>query len=328
MKVFKTNNLSFLDRVRLNNGNDKLKGLFHNLVKLNPEEAANLINDKNLYFCSLFILKPVIDKLEFFNHLSSRNKDALTITTEILKRKASNKESLSFDCNQMNYSTLKWIFETGCFDDGLSNQYDEVLDITAIHLIKSYNDKSVLPVIAEMIFSRYKKGLYIYDLVWAFFESRDPRRLIIFANRMHSTHWMDVELACKLLGFIPGIDINRNNDKFIKYLYIRNWIQENHLFMHYTGESFQQTPNPIPYLVSLEAKYLCKPVPEDSQEPLRILNEDESNLMERFKGLNKDTQILLSTCSFLLYRQNKSTWNKWIHYPVEEQIRIVLGGLS
>jgi len=57
------------------------------------------------------------------------------------------------------------MLETGCINDGLNDQYDEILDITAIFIIKIYRDKTILPIIAEMIFRRYKQGLLVQNMV-------------------------------------------------------------------------------------------------------------------------------------------------------------------
>jgi len=169
--IYDLNTINLLDKRMDDSGEDSIKSFFYQLSKANEKEALNLINDENLHFTSLFVLKHEIEELKLFQKLNIRNRIALRITNEILlsKKNISDVEYLSFGGIQAVHSVLKWMLETGCIKDGLNDQYDEVLDITAIFLIKIYRDKTVLPIISEMIFRRYKQGLLIHDLAWAFF---------------------------------------------------------------------------------------------------------------------------------------------------------------
>ncbi len=170
MYICDLNTINFLDKRMDDSGVDNIRSFFYQLAKENEKEALNLINDENLHFTSLFVLRPEIEELNLFQKLNARNRIALGITNEILssKRNISDVEYLSFDYIQAVHSVLKWMLETGCINDGLDDQYDEILDITAIFLTKIYRDKTVLPIIAEMIFRRYKQGLLIHDLAWGF----------------------------------------------------------------------------------------------------------------------------------------------------------------
>ncbi|NFE31968.1 hypothetical protein EXN65_16205, partial [Clostridium botulinum] len=214
-------------------------------------------------------------------------------------------------------------------NDRLNDQYDEILDITSIFLIKIYRDKTVLPIIAEMIFRRYKQGLLIHDLAWAFFESRGPISLSIISERLQSKELKDVELAQELLSFVPGIGIRENIDIKKQYLSFLDWFGKNNLFLHFTGESFQQTNNPVIYRVVLEAKYLCEPVSIDTGEILRTLSGKECKLIDEFKRLDKNTQKLLSEFSVMLHNNNICKWQYWLECPIEEQIKFArIGGIQ
>nr|WP_208459714.1 hypothetical protein [Clostridium botulinum] len=312
-------------------GVDNIRSFFYQLAKENEKEALNLINDENLHFTSLFVLRPEIEELNLFQKLNARNRIALGITNEILssKRNISDVEYLSFDYIQAVHSALKWMLETGCINDGLDDQYDEILDITAIFLTKIYRDKTVLPIIAEMIFRRYKQGLLIHDLAWAFFESRDPISLSIISERLQSKELKDVELAQELLSFVPGIGIRENIDIKKQYLSFLYWFGKNNLFLHFTGESFQQVKNPVIYRVVLEAKYLCEPVSIDTGEILRILGRKECKLIDQFKRLDKNTQKLLSEFSVMLHHNNICKWQYWLECPIGEQIKFArIGGIQ
>lgn len=256
MYICDLNTINFLDKRMDDSGVDNIRSFFYQLAKENEKEALNLINDENLHFTPLFVLRPEIEELNLFQKLNARNRIALGITNEILssKRNISDVEYLSFDYIQAVHSVLKWMLETGCINDGLDDQYDEILDITAIFLTKIYRDKTVLPIIAEMIFRRYKQGLLIHDLAWAFFESRDPISLSIISERLQSKELKDVELAQELLSFVPGIGIRENIDIKKQYLSFLDWFGKNNLFLHFTGESFQQVKNPVIYRVVFRSK--------------------------------------------------------------------------
>ncbi len=330
MYIYNLNTINLLDKKMDDSGGDSVRSFFYQLAKANKKEALNLINDENLHFTSLFVLIPEIEELELFQELNIRNKIALKITSEISlsKKNILDVEYQSFDYIQAVHSVLKWMLETGCINDGLNNKYDEILDKTAIFLIKIYRDKTVLPIIAEMIFRRYKKGLLIHDLVWAFFESRDPISLSIISERLQSKDLEDEELAQELLSFVPGIGMRENIDIKKQYLYFRDWFGKNNLFLHFTGESFQQTQSPVIYRVVLEAKYLCEPISIDTGKILRVLSGKECKLIDEFKRLDKNTQKLLSEFSVMLHHSNICEWQEWLGYQVEEQIKFArIGGI-
>ncbi|SKC88025.1 hypothetical protein [Maledivibacter halophilus] len=329
--MYSLNSINPLDRIRINEGIDSLKTYFNALAKNNKEEAVNLINAENLYFPSLFVLRNDIDTLGLFYNLNIRNKVSIEITDEILegKKKVSVNEYISSDFAQIAYSVLKWIFETGFSNDGLSNEYDEVLDITAIILTKIYKEKTILPDLADMIFDRNRKGLFNHDLVWAFFESRDPHSLIMIANRLLSRDEKDVELASKLLSFIPGIEKNSIISKEKKYTSFLKWLEENSPFLYFTGQSLQQVNRPITYKIALEAKYLNKNVSVDTGKTLKSLKDEEYMLLNEFNKQDNDTKLLLSNFSNILHAKNKSIWEEWIQYPISRQIAIakaMMGG--
>lgn len=330
MYIYDLNTINLLDKRMDDSGVDSIRSFFHQLTKTNEKEALNLINDENLHFASLFVLKPEIEELKLFQKLNIRNRIALRITSEILlsKENISDVEDLSCDYIQAVHSTLKWMLETGCINDGLNDQYDEVLDITAIYLTKVYRDKTVLPIIAEMIFRRYKQGLLIHHLAWAFFESRDPISLSIISERLLSKELKDIELAQKLLSFVPDIGIRNKIDIKEQYLSFLDWFGKNNLFLRFTEECFQQTNNPVIYRVVLEGKYLCEPISIDTGKILRTLSSKECKLIDEFKRLDKNTQILLSEFSVMLHHNNIYKWQHWLKCPIEEQIKFArIGGI-
>lgn len=317
-----------LDRVRHDRGNDGLRDYIKQLAQKDRGKAIDLINEEELSFTSLFVLRDEIQQLEFFDQMNIKNKIALEIVDETLKEY---KVELSPSDMVSNFiqnvrTALKWMLTTGAFDDGMSDEYDEVMDVTAILLVKVYKDKGILPLLADMIFKRYKMGTCIHDLAWAFFEGKEPYSLILIGNRLRSREIKDVELACKLLGFIPGVDVKSSVDGETQYFGFFNWIEENRPFLYFTGESFQQKNSPTPYVVVLEAKYLCKVISIDTGKSLEPLTREEDELLSSFDKQDDDTKTLLSNYSFRLHYDDVNGWNMWLHRPIETQIKIAKAG--
>lgn len=328
MSIDNLNIVSFFDKTRHDNGISKLKIVFNELIKNNIEKALNLINDENLHFASLFLLKSDIKKFNLFSKLNLRNRIALETVNDILTKKISDIEYLSDEYIRKTHLTLKWILETGFIDDGIDNKYDKVLDTVAALLTMAYKDKTILPILVNMIFERYKKRLLIHDLIWAFFESRNPETLTLIAKYLRSSKLEEFELACKLLNFVPGIDIDNKENKEEQYKLFTNWFEENYLFFYFTGESFQQTSHPKPYIVVLEAKYICESVSVDTGKILKTLSKEDEELLNRFRELEYENKILLSDFSYKIYGQNKHFWKKWLNYPITDQIKIAKNGIG
>lgn len=221
-----------------------------------------------------------------------------------------------------DYPALKGMFERGISQQWLSDKDNEVLDRTAILLTRVHGDKTILPNIVDMIFYRNREGLFTHDLIWAFFEAKDPFSLMLIANYLGSAEDKDVILARELLDFVPGIDMTsgKNSRKqYIKFLY---WLEENYPFLYFTGESFQRTSRPIPYVVDLEAKYLQKAVSIITGKPLAPFTEKENHLLVDFTNLDEEDKLLLSKFSFKIYHENIYLWNSWIAKSITGQISI------
>ena len=158
-------------------------------------------------------------------------------------------------------------------------------------------------------------------MLWAFFEAREPNSLILIANHLLSPHANEVALSRNLLKFVPGIDMNTHTNPHKQYVDFLNWIKENSLFLYYTGEGFQQTFDPIPYVVVFEAKYLCKGVSVSTGKILEVLTDKEYAQLNMFNRLDHDKKKLLANFSYYLHQKDINFWNSWILYPISEQIR-------
>lgn len=309
-----------LDILRQNRGNQALKTHFRDLVMEDTSSALKLLNDSNLHFPTLFLLLPDSQKFGLIPKLSTRNACAAALIHRLLETKVLDIKSIDPKGQQELYSLMQWVFLTGLKEDGLSDSYDQVLDGVVLLLIKEYRDTASLPSIIDLLFQRYRRGSYTYDLIWALFESRSPNFLLKIPPYMHSPHFKDRELALKLLSFLPesNFDLSRNHPMDSKV--ILKWLKENYLFMEYTGETYHQSCHPRPYVLSLEAKYLCKPVYQKQKATRREISGNEKNNLEKFRNLGEEDKALLSEVSYFLYRKSKDRWKRWMEVPIEKQM--------
>lgn len=312
---------ALFDEIRIFNGSDELTTIFRDLINNDFDEAIKSLNHRYLQFPSLFILNTEISS-EVYERLNTRNKYALDFINQVLsEEEGPDSERILSESTQQSFEAYKWILESGFSEDGLSEAYDEVLDKAAIVLCKVYNDQSCLRIMEALIFDRHRKGAYIYDLTWAYFESLNPQNINFLVDRLRSANPKDVELARKFLNFVPDIN-SRDEDSRKLYHRALKWLSQNQNFIYYTGVTNNQTSNPSRYAVSLEAKYLQKPACSVMQEQSRNLNKEEASYLNNFINLNEDTRLLLSKCSDMLYHINKYKWSKWLQSPVEKQIEI------
>ncbi len=331
MSVRETNDFEVgkLDSVRLENGPEKVKQYFSNLAYSNKKKAIAQINDETLQFPTLYLVRQILVKTGLLPRLSNKHIRTVRLVNAIQSKDTTYVDYLVKNNNAEAHETLKWILLTGCPEDGLENRYDELLELSAALLVRHYRDTDILPVLSDMIFKRYRKGHLIHNLVWAFFEAKNPDSLLLLANNLYSKDPRDCELARRLLGFIPNVGNNINTSPTKMYYDACQWIQENSMFLYHTGECLHLSANPIPFAVSHDAKYLCKPVLPDNGRPFRDYDEVEEGLLSRFRTLDPDTRLQLAGFSYMLYRRNMHQWNSWIHFPIHDQLRtmkMTMGG--
>ncbi len=320
----KTRTVGKLDNIKHIKGIDSLKDAFGKMVEEDLENAVKEINSESLTFGCLFALKAEAGLPDIFERLKTRNIISLAVIAEALENKISLPMNEYSPCHYIEafHSALRWILVTGSEDDGLNDEFDKVLDAAAALLIKEYSDSTILPVLADLIFKRSREDSFHHDLVWLLFESRNPDSLILIGNRLQSSHPKDRELAKMLLSFIPGVGSHRRGYNKDPYFYFRSWTEENIRFLHYTGECFQQSVNPVPYRVIPEAKYLCKSVSTDTGSIIDSLSEEDYKLLDAFQKQSKKYRLLLSEFSCFLHKRSLERWNLWLHYPIDKQVYI------
>ena len=221
----------------------------------------------------------------------------------------------------MIHSTLKWILQTGADEYCSSGEYNEILDMSAIFLIKVYHDLSILPIIADLLFKRKCKGYYTHELVWAFFEARNVDSLEYIAKGLLSNEKSDVNLAYKLLNFIPNIKKHE-----YPFKYAIEWLDDNRKFIFFTGETQHQRIEPVRCEISVVAKYLNKRINASTGKLVEKLSKKEEAWLSSFDNVAYEDMILLADYSHHLYKKGLTWWELWHSYPIERQIKIAKVG--
>lgn len=322
MYYYTSTSLNELDQVRRSQGANALKSMFLKSGLENSQNAINQLNSENLTFTSLFLLQPEISELNLRDNLSQRNQTALSICKRVTDGKTISDNSDMQDSpeNEQYHKVLLWMFKTGSADDGLSDEFDQIIDILASILIKTHHEKSILPIVVDVIFKRNQKELYIHDLVWACFLSRDLDVLRLIAEHLVSSNPRDVELAKKLLHLQQESPRSRNVDNQSLYTAYLSWLKDNNPYIYFTGESFNLTNCPSHCSVDLEAKYLCKENVICVSKQNSQLADYEQSCLNSFNKLQDNDKAVLARHSQKIYRENPSYWNQWIKLPLDKQI--------
>jgi hypothetical protein len=285
-------------------------------------DITKSINTNDLCFHDLLKLRHKLLKENGWKHLSMLNRIALSLINKVLDDESYVEEWVESTIEYVEavHMTLKWIVAT-CADCYMEeDDYETVLDAAASLLIKVYSDKSILPVLVEIAFLRNRNGRFCNDLIWIIFESRCIDALLLIAKYLDSSDAKDVQLARRLLGFIQATRTAKNEDVRGGSNDCIDWIEENKMFLYYTGESFQESVSPKAYRVSLAAKYIMKPVLLETGNFTQPLLDGELVLVRFFRQLDVKTRKLLANYSYSLYKKDKVTWKEWIDCPITMQV--------
>jgi len=312
--------LSKLDQIRLNDGNDKCRKFLEHTFYRNGKEAVELINDDNLSFPTFYALLHLIRVFGLARYLDKKKSIALDIINQIILPRGfyRGREYLSMK-DQSVYETLLWMANTGKEED-IDNQYEHVMDVAISVLIDTYEDKDILEAVDEMIFKRNAKGRYINDLVWAFFNSKDPKTIKLLLKRLRSDNPNESQLAQKLLNIEE--DIVSKENFCAEY---SQWLEENGEFIYFTEESNQYASNPVLLKEDLARKYFNKGVKDYRHQPYVPLSAQEAECLAAFNALNDDDKAILSEYSKKKRDKSQAEWKDWINKPIEEQIKEALG---
>ncbi len=319
--------VSYLDAYKSSHDIDQLKKTFYSLGEKDRKRAAAQLNDPNLTFPTFYTLLPEIDTLDLYPLLNLRNTTACKVCSKALRNEvlAEHLNTASQATNEQNYHVLKWMFNTGWREDGFSNQFDQVLDVTTALLIKKYKDQSILPTVVNEIFERNRKGYYIHDLVWCFYETRNPYALKLAARYLRSNNPEDVKLASELLHYTSEEEEEIHGNPERKYESYLNWFQENQPYLYFTGENLQCSSEPRAFKVDLDAKYLSKKRLSASQKKPYSLTKFEQEKLEQFHQTKDSDRKLLAKYSKQIYSKNPQQWKEWMHADINQQVKYAKG---
>jgi hypothetical protein len=321
-----------LDNIRLSNGTEGLKSYYRDLLKKDRKKALEMINDQRLTFGSLYCLRHECTMNRgVADALNELYRNALEIVSEASGGMNRSLETRMRSDRDGTRQALRWIIATGYDEPAATAEYDRILEKSAVLLSRGLRDSEALPDIAEMMFRRYRDGKLIHDVAWAFFEASAPESLGLIVQRLASPNVPDVELAKKLLCFIPCVGRMDGRSGAALYREAIAWLNKNLPFLQYTGESLHMSSHPHHYAVSLEAKYLCRPISAGRAELMSIMNPFEAELLRHFDELPEDSQSMLANFSYEAYRRNFNQWYNWIQLPLAKQIAVAGqygGGLS
>ena len=322
-----SNDYSYLDQIRINEGTDRCKGALSTILKKDPRHAVALLNDRRLMFPCLYLLHELILQHHVQRYLNTRNLVALRVIDQIRGSNVSEPDHLSSRQESVHH-VLKWILETGSAEGIPEDDYEEILDLTTSVLINIYKDTDVLPLVVDLMFKRNRNKSHIHDLVWALFRFHDPQVLRLVAQRLLSSDAKDAELAAELLNIdkanlsaASGDEEKQHKD----YLY---WLEENQPYLYFTGESFQYTSKPVFCAVDVERKYLQKGALSYDKQPMPPLEDSENECMAAFQQLSAEEKKILSEYSQKICGKSVSAWKEWLHAPVREQIKAAKAGLE
>lgn len=309
-----------LERSRRTGGADACKDRFGQAVKTNRQAALRLLNGGDLRFATLFLLRPQIEEAGLAAELGARNRAALEICGRILEDPKSEPGGGISYREPAVRSAFVWMFRSGAADDGLSNEFDEILDLCACVLLRRYRETSILPDLAALIFRRNRKKGYLHDLIWALFKSRDSNVLRLIAPYLRSENERDAELA-RLLLHLPESGGDANGEA--QYRGYLGWLRENAPYLTFTGESLQCSNHPQLCSVDLGAKYLCHPPRGNAAKPL---SPREHECLSCFSCAREGDRAVLSDYSYRLHARSPARWRRWMESPVDEQVRIAKSG--
>lgn len=319
MNTDRSNDQSYLDRIRINEGAEPCKGAFSTVLKKDMRRAVTLLNDRRLTFPCLYVLHEPTLRHPIRRYLNARTLTALRVIDQIKSGEASETDYFSSKRDSV-YPVLRWIVETGSAEDIPEDDYEEILDVAISALINIYRANDLLPLVVDLIFKRNRRDSHIHDLVWALFRFHDPQVLRLIAQRLPSSNARDAELAAELLN-IDNADLpaaKSGEEGREGYLH---WLEKNQPYLYFTEESFQYSSKPVFCTVDLERKYLQKSAPSYDKHPLSSADDEEGQCVAAFKQLNPDEQKLLSEYSQKICGKSVAEWKAWLHAPVNEQIK-------
>jgi hypothetical protein len=283
----------YLGRVWRSQGAAGLRAAFRTIAKRSREEAAAALNDPDNGFPVLYLLAPEAERLGLENALPERAKYGIWLVA-VKAGDTSRAQNYAIMLGKTGVfeppqAVLKWLIDTGAGWDGPRagrDDYDAAIDLAVAYFAERYADGDTLVKIAELIFRRHRRGLFIHDLVWGFFQGADASALAVIAKYIVSDDSADTELACKLLG----LEMPSSSAGKVKiYAKFAEWLNENRKYIYLTGEHFNAMSAPRHLSHDEEAKYLGREIHPRTREPYTPLTGEELTALEVFRAARNGT---------------------------------------
>lgn len=242
MEQSNVNNPFSLERARIEQGNEACAELFKETVKTNEEKAAMWLQDGGMTFPCLFLILPQLEGSHLSEGLSPVLKASMEITLWILSvSQVETKSDVSIEKSDTVHSALRWMLETGANAKNTSSSYRKVIDIVISILIHTYRDKFILPVVADLIFSRRKNGENVHDLIWAYFCIEDAHALRLIAGKLPNADQGEAEFIRDLLGIeeSKNTTLEAERDNYLDTL------DNNILNLQFRAENKQYMSRPV-----------------------------------------------------------------------------------
>ncbi|RYL92195.1 hypothetical protein ABNN70_10675 [Sporolactobacillus sp. Y61] len=286
-------------------------------LRMGRDYAASLINDPQLEFPVLFLLRDQLDMRG--SEIDDRPKIALAHIQNVLHGAdlGIQADAPFPEQHDLVVDSLLWILRSG-WKNIISTDYTQVIDQTAIHILHTFHQDWIREMV-NLIFYRYKNKSQRHYLISAMLETANPVMLVHISNYLLSDQNVESHYARRLLGFIP--EVRHAADNKTAFLAFETWYEENGNYLVYTGETNDALPDGRPFRIHYSAKYLGKTVNPGSGEPIQNLLPDEQKTYSDFVKLPGKTQVFLAAYSAGLRKQQPGQWRRWISLPLQKQLK-------
>ncbi|WP_100487914.1 hypothetical protein [Sporolactobacillus pectinivorans] len=295
---------------------DRLGDTWSEWCRTDRQHAFTLINDPQLEFPVLFMLKDQLEERD--TDLELRPRIALSQIQNVLHgADLGINEGFPFsDQHDLVVVSMLWILQSG-WNNIISTDYTQVIDQTAIQILHTYHQDWIKGM-TNLIFYRYKNKSQRHYLISALLEIANPVSLVYQANFLLSDQNVESDYARRMLSFIP--EVRHTPDNKTAFLSFETWYEENEHYLVYTGETNDAVPGGHPYRIHYSAKYLGKAVDAKSGEPIQEMLPGEKRNYTDFLKLPGKVQMSLSTGSARLRKQQPKSWRAWINQPIPQQL--------
>lgn len=285
-----------LEKIRENYGNEKFKKQFLNILNKNKRYAIILLNDENLTFSTFFLLIPIIKQYNLIQYLSTRNKIAINICRLILQNK---RNMIKISDSNLYIISMEWMVKSAENNQGMSETFDEIIDICIAELLIELNDNEILKPAVELAFTRNKKHQYNHDLIWTLFKTNDVNLLELIIEHLKLSDLEDNEFANELLNNAMGNEVLADeNNKYESYV---KWLDENKPYISFTGEGYNISSQPNFFKLDTVLKNKNKPIIKEESAVVK-----SNSKVEIIKEEKNSNNILNYNDKWIAPKQNKT----------------------